>query len=119
MATARGAAGAGTPVGYTYDSASPVASANAPLRVVLVGFKKGDVEEQKILQQIPATQRPGVLIPYAADTADVSDQCGVELGGNTLLNHGRCYYEGGKPYLVPVEYRWQSCSSTRRRSSSR
>jgi hypothetical protein len=108
MATARGASAAGTPVTYTYDSASPVASANAPLRVVLVGFKKGDVDEQKILDQIPAVQRPGVLIPYDQDAADSSNQCGVFFGANTLLNHGRCYYESGnKPYLVPVEYHWK------------
>jgi hypothetical protein len=107
MATARGAAAAGAPVTYSYDAAAPVASANAPLRVVLVGFQKGQVDDEKILEQIPSTQRPGVLIPYAADAGDSSDQCGVELGGNTLFNHGRCYYEGGKPYLVPVEYRWQ------------
>jgi hypothetical protein len=46
MATARGAAAAWTAVAYSFDAASPVASANAPLRVVLVGFKKGDVDEQ-------------------------------------------------------------------------
>ena len=55
----------------------------------------------------PADQRPGVLIPYAADTADTADQCGAFFGANTLLDHGRCYYESGKPYLVPIEYRWK------------
>jgi len=57
---------------------------------------------------VPQAQRPGVLIPYDADTKDASTQCGVFFGANTLLDHGRCYYEdGAKPYLVPIEYRWK------------
>jgi hypothetical protein len=96
-----------TSVLYTYDAAAPVAQATAPLRIVLVGFQKGQLDESALLAQIPETQRPGVLIPYAEDAADASDQCGVFFGLNTLLNHGRCYYEGGKPYLVPLEYRWR------------
>ena len=107
LATAGTAVAAGDPVTYSYDANSPVASADATLRVVLVGFQKGQVDEQKILGQIPAVQRPGVLIPYDGDAGDSGDQCGAEQGGNTLLNHGRCYYEGGKPYLVPIEYRWK------------
>jgi len=85
----------------------PVATADAPLRVVLVGFKKGQVDESALMSMLPQTQRPGVLIPYTEDTGDASNQCGVVLGANTLLDHGRCYYEdGAKPYLVPLEYRW-------------
>jgi hypothetical protein len=98
---------AGDPVQYSFDADSPVAQADAPLRVVLVGFKKGQIDESALLAQLPASQRPGVLIPYTEDTHDSGDQCGVFFGANTLLNHGRCYYEGGKPYLVPVEYHWQ------------
>jgi hypothetical protein len=95
-------------VAYTYDKSSAVASATVPLRIVLVGFGKGQVDEQAILSQVPETQRPGVLIPYDADTGDTSNQCGVFFGANTLLDHGRCYYEdGAKPYLVPIEYRWK------------
>src|SRR5262249_46336982 len=97
----------GQSVTYDYDSAAPVATASPPLRVVLVGFKKGQLDESQLLSMIPADQRPGVLIPYAADTADSGDQCGAFFGANTLLDHGRCYYENGKPYLVPIEYRWQ------------
>ena len=85
----------------------PVAQADAPLRIVLVGFKKGQLDESALLAQIPQTQRPGVLIPYDEDAEDTSDQCGVFFGANTLLNHGRCYYDSGKPYLVPVEYNWK------------
>jgi hypothetical protein len=98
---------AGEPVQYSFDAGTPVAQANAPLRVVLVGFKKGQVDENALLAQLPESQRPGVLIPYTEDKLDSGDQCGVFFGLNTLLNHGRCYYENGKPYLVPVEYHWQ------------
>jgi hypothetical protein len=108
LGLARPAHAAGPSVVYTYDPAAPVASANAPLRVVLVGFKKGQLDESALLAQLPASQRPGVLIPYKEDAKDFSNQCGVFFGLNTLLNHGRCYYESGAtPYLVPVEYRWQ------------
>jgi hypothetical protein len=108
LASARTAGAAtGDSVVYSYDKDSPVAQATAPLRVVLVGFTKGQLDEQKLLQQIPLAQRPGVLIPYDADAADTSDQCGVFFGANTLLNHGRCYYESGKPYLVPIQYQWK------------
>src|SRR5262249_61761207 len=51
-------------VRYGFDSNAPVAKLEAPLRVVLVGFKPGDVDTAKIISQIPTTQRPGVLIPY-------------------------------------------------------
>jgi len=102
---ARAAAGDG--VAYNFDSAAPVAQATVPLRVVLVGFKKGQLDENALLSMVPQTQRPGVLIPYDEDMADSGDQCGVFFGANTLLDHGRCYYESGKPYLVPIEYRWQ------------
>ena len=101
-------AGAADSVTYSYDPDSPVATANPPLRVVLVGFKKGQVDESKLLSMLPQSQRPGVLIPYTEDTKDASTQCGVFFGANTLLDHGRCYYEdGAKPYLVPIEYHWQ------------
>ena len=108
LGTARPArAAAGDSVLYNYDAASPVAQANAPLRIVLVGFKKGQLDESALLSMVPQSQRPGVLIPYSEDTGDLSDQCGVFFGANTLLDHGRCYYESGKPYLVPLEYHWK------------
>lgn len=95
-------------VAYSYDPQSPVATADAPLRVVLVGFKKGQVDTNTLMSMLPQAQRPGVLIPYTEDTADSSTQCGVFFGANTLLDHGRCYYEdGAKPYLVPIEYHWK------------
>src|SRR3954469_15244831 len=91
LATAGGAAAqtVGQSVTYSYDESAAVAQANAPLRIVLVGFTKGQVDEQALVSQIPAAQRPGVLIPYDEDTADSPDQCGVFLGLNTLLDHGR------------------------------
>ena len=107
FAAARPAAAAsGDSVVYDYDGSSPVAQAEAPLRIVLVGFQKGQVDENALLSVVPQSQRPGVLIPYSENTGDSSDQCGVFFGANTLLDHGRCYYESGKPYLVPVEYHW-------------
>jgi hypothetical protein len=103
---AHSARAAGDSVVYTYDAAAPVASADVPLRVVLIGFKKGDLDENALLAQLPQSQRPGVLIPYTEDEKDSADQCGAFFGANTLLNHGRCYYDTGEPYLVPLEYRW-------------
>src|SRR4051812_47050102 len=105
--SARPANAAGPSVTYTYDQNAPVAQADPPLRIVLVGFKKGQIDESALLSQIPDSQRPGVLIPYGEDAQDSADQCGVFFGANTLLNHGRCYYDSGKPYLVPVEYHWK------------
>src|SRR5262249_18289244 len=107
LASARPAAAAGPSVTYSYDPDSPVAQADPPLRIVLVGFQKGQVDESALLAQIPDSQRPGVLIPYSEDTQDWGDGCGVFFGTNTLLNHGRCYYDSGKPYLVPIEYHWK------------
>jgi len=102
-----GPAGAAS-VTYAYDPTSAVARADAPLRIVLVGFKKGQVDESALVSMIPQTQRPGVLIPYDEDAGDFSNQCGVFFGANTLLDHGRCYYEdGAKPYLMPLEYSWK------------
>jgi len=99
---------AATSVTYNFDPAAPVAQADPPLRIVLVGFRPGQLDESTLLSMIPQSQRPGVLIPYDEDTGDTPEQCGVFFGANTLLNHGRCYYEdGGKPYLVPVEYHWK------------
>jgi hypothetical protein len=89
LGLARPAHAAGPSVVYSYDPSSPVAQANAPLRVVLVGFKKGQVDENALLAQLPASQRPGVLIPYDQDAGATSDQCGVFFGLNTLINHGR------------------------------
>ena len=101
------ARGAGS-VSYSYDPTSPVAQADAPLRIVLVGFTKGQLDENALLSMVPKAQRPGVLIPYDEDAGDLSNQCGVFFGANTLLDHGRCYYEeGAKPYLLPLEYHWQ------------
>ena len=93
LATATPARAAGPTVAYSFDPAAPVAQANAPLRIVLVGFKKGQIDESALLSQIPQSQRPGVLIPYGEDTQDSGDQCGVFFGANTLLDHGRCYYD--------------------------
>jgi hypothetical protein len=90
------------------DTNAPVAQLEAPLRVVMVGFKPGDADAAKIVSQIPTTQRPGVLIPYTGDGAGAADadNCGA-AAENTLINHGRCYFSGTKPYLVPVEYKWK------------
>jgi hypothetical protein len=92
---------------WSYDKGAAQASATAPLRVVLVGFKPGELDESAVLEQIPAVQRPGVLIPHADSGGGNCDDGGVFFGLNTLVNHGRCYYTSSKPFLVPVEYRWK------------
>lgn len=75
---------------------------------MLVGFKKSQLDEGALLAQLPASQRAGVLIPYPENAKDSGNQCGVFFGVNTLLNHGRCYYEdGATPYLVTIEYTWK------------
>ncbi len=89
---------------YPYDSTAAQATVEVPLRVVAVGFAPGELDEAKILGQIPDYQRPGVLIPRGQDSnGDVSPLFGVE----TLVNHGRSYYNNTKPFTVPYEYKWK------------
>jgi hypothetical protein len=42
-------AGGGDSVTYTFDAKSAVAKADAPLRIVLVGFTKGQLNEASLL----------------------------------------------------------------------
>ena len=90
---------------WSYDPAAPQATVEVPLRVVLVGFAPGEIDEQKILAEIPSFQRPGVLIPRG--TSPSPDQAQFPFGTTTLINHGRAYYGSTKPFLVPYEYRWK------------
>jgi len=93
---------------WSWDKNAAQASADVPLRVVMVGFKPGEVDESAVLGQVPASQRPGVLIPRADSGGGSCDNESPWVeGAATLLNHGRCYYEGTKPFLVPTEYRWK------------
>jgi hypothetical protein len=89
---------------YNYDPAAAQATAEVPLRVVAVGFKPGELDEATVLGQIPASQRPGVLIPRGQNP---SGDTGILFGFETLVNHGRRYYDSSEPFLVPYEYKWK------------
>ena len=92
-------------VKWTYDAFAPQASVEVPLRIVLVGFSPGELDPAKLVAEIPSLQRPGVLIPRGSSPS--ADQTQFPLGTATLVNHGRAYYGGNKPFLVPYEYRWK------------
>ena len=87
------------------DASAPQASVEVPLRVVLVGFAPGELDTSQLISEIPNLQRPGVLIPRG--TSPSADEAQFPLGTSTLINHGRAYYGGTKPFLVPYEYRWK------------
>ena len=53
---------------YPYDPTAAQATVEVPLRVVAVGFAPGELDEAKVLGQIPNYQRPGVLIPRGQDS---------------------------------------------------
>ena len=94
--------------GYNPDAAEVVA--DAPLRVVLVGFGANEVDAAKLTGIIPDSQRPGVLnTRYDTAGGASPSRCAPVLGGNWgLINHGRCYYEAGSPYLVPWQFNWKT-----------
>lgn len=89
---------------YPYDPAAAQATAEVPLRVIAVGFKPGELDEATVLGQIPASHRPGVLIPRGQNP---SGDTGTLFGLETLVNHGRRYYDSSEPFLVPYEYKWK------------
>jgi hypothetical protein len=91
-------------VKWNYDPAGPQASVEVPLRVVMVGFQPGELNETAIVGEVPDTQRPGVLIPRGTDS---SGDAFPLFGAETLVNHGRNYYNDSTPFLVPYEYRWK------------
>jgi len=91
-------------VRYPYDPSAAQATVEVPLRVVAVGFAPGELDEAKILGEIPNYQRPGVLIPRGQDSS--GDQFPL-FGAETLVNHGRNYYNNTKPFTVPYEYTWK------------
>ena len=90
---------------WVWNREAPQASVDVPLRVVLVGFKPGELDEAKLLSEIPTAQRPGVLIPRGS--AASPDSPAFPFGATTLVNHGRAYYDNSKPFLVPYEYKWK------------
>ena len=92
-------------VKWNYDPSAAQATVEVPLRVVLVGFAQGELDTGKLLAEIPNFQRPGVLIPRG--TTPSADEAQFPLGTSTLINHGRAYYGGNKPFLVPYEYKWK------------
>lgn len=89
---------------YPYDASAAQASVEVPLRVVAVGFAPGELDEAKVLGEIPDYQRPGVLIPRGKTSS--GDQSPL-FGNETLVNHGRNYYNNTKPFTVPYEYKWK------------
>jgi hypothetical protein len=92
-------------VRWSWDPAKPQASVEVPLRVVLVGFTPGEIDEAQLLADIPEYQQPGVLIPRGRGS---NGDTGLLFGADTLVNHGRYYYTGeNRPFLVPYEYRWK------------
>jgi hypothetical protein len=90
---------------YDFDAAAPQAKLEAPLRVVAVGFKPGELDASKVLGEIPNIQRPGVLIPRGTDPGP--DNHPLIIGNEGLLNHGRAYFDNSSPFLVPYEYTWK------------
>ena len=89
---------------HPYDPAATQASVEVPLRVVAVGFAPGELDEAKVLGEIPDYQRPGVLIPRGQSSS--GDQFPL-FGAETLVNHGRNYYNSSTPFTVPYEYTWK------------
>ena len=89
---------------HPYDPTAAQAKVEVPLRVVAVGFAPGELDEAKVLGEIPDYQRPGVLIPRGQSSS--GDQFPL-FGVETLVNHGRNYYNDSKPFLVPYEYDWK------------
>jgi hypothetical protein len=90
---------------YDFDAGAPQAKLEVPLRVVMVGFKPGEVDSSKVLGEIPNSQRPGVLIPRGTNPG--ADNHPLLVGNETLINHGRAYYDSSSPFLVPYEYTWK------------
>nr|MBA3384473.1 hypothetical protein [Actinomycetota bacterium] len=89
---------------YEYDPSAAQAKVEVPLRVVAVGFAPGELDEAKVLGEVPNFQRPGVLIPRGEGSS--GDQFPL-FGAETLVNHGRNYYNNSKPFTVPYEYTWK------------
>jgi hypothetical protein len=93
-------------VRYDFDETAPVGAVDAPLRVVMVGFEPDSVEAERIFAEIPDHQRVGVLNAYGGATRNGDDSVAGIGGNQTLLNHGRVFYDQSEPNLLPVEYRW-------------
>src|SRR5688572_25511724 len=89
---------------HPYDPTAAQATVEVPLRVVAVGFAPGELDQAKVLGEIPNYQRPGVLIPRGQTSS--GDQFPL-FGAETLVNHGRNYYNDSKPFTVPYEYTWK------------
>jgi hypothetical protein len=90
---------------HEVDPDAPVASARVPLRVVAVGFEAGELDADAILAEVPTHQRPATLFERGGGlrSGDVADVPGL----NTLVNHGRIYYDQEEPLLLPIEFEWE------------
>lgn len=94
---------------WPYDSEAAQVTAEVPLNVVMIGFESDDslLEQQEaILGEIPTQQRPGSLYRYDHGSSGGGDDNDL-FGLDTLVNHGRAYYEDRKPFLLPIEFKWQ------------
>jgi hypothetical protein len=91
---------------WNWDREAPQATVEVPLRVVMVGFKPGEVADSKLIGEIPDVQRPGVLIKRGSESVQSGDAFPL-FGAEELVNHGRNYFDSAKPYTVPYEYRWK------------
>ena len=91
---------------WNWDRDAPQASVEVPLRVVMVGFRPGELDESALVGEIPDTQRPGVLIKRGSESSQSGDTHPL-FGAEELINHGRSYFTDSKPYTVPYEYRWK------------
>ena len=96
----------GDSVRYEFVEDAPVAAVDVPLRVVMVGFEEGSVEAERIFSEIPDSQQVGSLYAYGG-AARSGDDSLTGAGAETLVNHGRAYYDENEPFLLPIEYRWQ------------
>ncbi|MGH3102917.1 MAG: PPC domain-containing protein [Gaiellaceae bacterium] len=93
-----------TSVKWSYDPTAAQATVEVPLRVVMVGFQPGELNETALVGEIPDYQRPGVLIPRGQSS---SGDAFPLFGAETLVNHGRNYYNSSTPFTVPYEYKWK------------
>ena len=91
---------------WNWDRNAPEATVEVPLRVVMVGFRPGEVADSKLIGEIPDTQRPGVLIKRGSESGQSGDSFPL-FGAEELVNHGRQYFNDTKPFTVPYEYRWK------------
>ena len=98
------------PLAWASNPDGPQASAEATLRVVLVGFRPGEVDERAVFADLPDRQQPGVLIPRGASGQPDGSigPGGVATALSNELSEKRVAYVQRQPVLAPYEYRWRT-----------